>query len=278
MAKYAVGDVQGCLSALQQLLDKSPYKAETDQLWFVGDLVNRGPQSLETLRFVKSLGKRAKVVLGNHDLHLLALHAGVLHTAKQIQNTATLKPILAAPDCDELLTWLRHQPLLLRDEKARCVLVHAGIYPGWSLAQAQCYAAEVEAILQSDAYPALLKQMYGKRPTKWQPQLQGWNRYRFIINAFTRMRFCTKQGRLNFTHNGAPGTQPKHLYPWHRLAIAPREDWRIVFGHWSAAGHWYDDNHLALDSGCLWGGSMTLARITGRKLKIYQQSCTPNFS
>ncbi|MFT5259139.1 MAG: bis(5'-nucleosyl)-tetraphosphatase (symmetrical) [Saprospiraceae bacterium] len=274
MAKYAVGDIQGCLGSLKKVLSNSPYQKDKDQLWFVGDLVNRGPQSLETLRYVKSLGKRAKVVLGNHDLHLLALHAGV----KEIQNTATLDPILNAPDCDELLNWLRRQPLMITDKKSHCVLVHAGIYPYWSLAQAQSYAAEVEEILQSDDYCTLLKEMYGKRPVKWKPQLKGWNRYRFIINAFTRMRFCTKQGGLNFVYNSAPGSQPNNLYPWYRLGAQPRGDWRIIFGHWSSAGHWYDGNHVALDSGCLWGGQMTLAKVSGRKIKVYQHGCQPSFN
>ncbi len=271
MAIYAVGDIQGCLQPLKQLLKSSPFDFGKDELWFVGDLVNRGPQSLETLRFVKQLGKSAKVVLGNHDLHLLALHTGV----KKILNTTTLDPILQAPDCDELMDWLRKQPLMRTDKKSHAVLVHAGVYPYWTLQQARTYAREVEAILRSDDYQALLRKMYGRRPVKWKTDLQGWPRYRFIINAFTRMRFCTKQGGLNFQYNGVPGEQPSQLYPWYRLAVQPREDWRIVFGHWSAAGHWFDGNHVALDSGCLWGGKMTLARIDSRKIKTYQYDCLP---
>ncbi len=270
MAHYAVGDIQGCLEPLKQLLADSPYNPRKDQLWFVGDLVNRGPHSLETLRFVKQMGKRAKLVLGNHDLHLLALHAGINKT----QYTASLEPIFAAPDCDELLAWLRQQPLMHTNKKTHAVLVHAGIYPFWSLKQAQSYAREVEAILQGKDYKSLLNKMYGKRPAKWKSELTGWARYRFIINAFTRMRFCTKSGTLNFDNNGAPGGQPRRLYPWYRIAVQARSDWRIVFGHWSTAGHWYDGNHIALDSGCLWGGKLTLARIDARKIKVYQHACT----
>ncbi len=270
MAVYAVGDVQGCLVSLNELLDQSPIDLKKDQLWFVGDLVNRGPYSLETLRFVKSLGSQAKVVLGNHDLHLLALGAGI----KRKQDAESLQAVLDAPDCEELLDWLRNQPLMLTDKKYHVVMVHAGVYPTWGLKQAQSYADEVQAVLQGERYKALLKKMYGRRPNKWDAELSGWARYRFIINAFTRMRFCTKAGGLNFTQKGPPESQSRKLYPWYRLAYQPRGDWRIVYGHWSAAGHWYDGNHIALDSGCLWGGKMTMARIDARKIKTYQVTCS----
>ena len=271
---YAVGDIQGCLKPLKKLLQNSPIDLHVDQLWVAGDLVNRGPQSLQTLRYVKKLstqmGERLKVVLGNHDLHLLALSSGVRKTTV----TPGLKEILNAPDRDELIDWLRHQSLMVRDPVSKCVLVHAGIYPGWHIKQAAAYAREVEAVLRGPSYPKLLKKMYGKQPTQWRAELSGWPRYRFIINAMTRMRFCTRRGGLSFNYAGAPGGQARNLYPWFELPTGvPRKNWRIVFGHWSSAGAWFDGNHIGLDSGCVWGEQLTLARIDQRLIKFYQVRC-----
>lgn len=270
---YAVGDVQGCLQPLRRLIRKSPIDLDRDQLWFVGDLINRGPQSLEALRYIKSLseemGERMKVVLGNHDLHLLALAHGVRKTTL----TPGMEEILEARDHIELLEWLRHQPLLVRDAGSKSVLVHAGVYPAWRIKQAAKYAREVESILHGPDYVKLLKKMYGKRPTLWADDLEGWARYRFIINAMTRMRFCTRKGGLNFSNAGAPGGQSRKLYPWYELPMVPRKNWRIVFGHWSSSGAWFDGNHVALDSGCVWGEAMTMARIDLRKIVFYQTEC-----
>lgn len=271
---YAVGDIQGCLKPFKKLLADSPIDLSVDQLWIAGDLVNRGPQSLQTLRYIKKLskrmGERLKVVLGNHDLHLLALSCGVRKT----DVTPGLKEILNAPDCDELIDWLRHQALMVRDPVSKSVMVHAGIYPGWRIKQAATYAQEVEAVLQGPAHVKLLKKMYGKQPSRWREDLTGWPRYRFIINTMTRMRFCTRSGGLSFNYAGAPGGQARNLYPWYDAQIAvPRKNWRIVFGHWSSAGAWFNDNHIALDSGCVWGERLTLARIDRRLIKFYQVRC-----
>ena len=270
---YVVGDVQGCLHPLKRLIRKSPVDLEVDQLWFAGDLVNRGPHSLETLRYIKKLskkmGERLQVVLGNHDLHLLALAADVRKTAL----TPGLAKVIQAKDSEELLDWLRHRPLMVRDSASKSVLVHAGVYPGWRIKEAAGYAREVEAVLQGKEYVKLLKKMYGKQPTRWSQDLEGWPRYRLIINAMTRMRFCTRKGGLNFSQTGAPGSQSRKLYPWYEMNMVPRKNWRIAFGHWSSAGAWFDGNHIALDSGCVWGERMTMARIDERKIRFYQTSC-----
>jgi len=273
-AIYAVGDLQGCLKPLKQLLKSSPFEVEHDQLWIAGDLVNRGPQSLQTLRYVKKLsvkmGSRLKIVLGNHDLHLLALFCG----ARRSTVTPGLQGIINAPDGEDLIDWLRHQPLMVRDAQSKSVLVHAGVYPGWHVKQAAIYAREVEAILQGPNYPELLKNMYGNQPSQWQENLSGWARYRFIINAMTRMRYCTRKGGLSFNYDGAPGGQARNLYPWHELPMQiPRKNWRIIFGHWSSADAWFNGNYVALDSGCVWGEKLTLARIDQRLIKFYQVRC-----
>lgn len=270
---YAVGDLQGCLEPFKELLADTPFDATRDQLWIAGDLVNRGPESLETLRYVKALsaqmGGRLQVVLGNHDLHLLALSYGVRKTTV----TSGLQEVLAAPDRDELIHWLRHQSLMVRDKTHKLAMAHAGIYPGWHIKQAAAYAAEVEAVLRGPQYAKLLKKMYGKQPSRWSDSLKDWARYRFIINAMTRMRYCTRRGGLSFKYAGPPGGQARNLYPWYQLPLVPRKNWRIVFGHWSSAGAWFDGNHIALDSGCVWGEQMTMARIDQRFIKFYQTGC-----
>ena len=269
MAVYAVGDIQGCLSPLKRLLDKAQFDPNQDQIWFVGDLVNRGPDSLQTLRYVRALGSAAKVVLGNHDLHLLALAEGV----KQLRRHPTLTPILSAADRDELLAWLRQQPLIHRDPQQHAVMVHAGIYPSWSIKQARAYAKEVEAVLQGDDYRKLLTKMYGHKPLRWNPKLKSWDRYRFIINACTRMRYLKPKMKLDFSCSLPPGRQSRRLTPWYSVPTMPRKNWRIVYGHWSSAGHWFDGNHIALDSGCVWGEQLTLARIDQRMISTVHVGC-----
>ena len=269
MAVYAVGDIQGCLDPLKRLLDMVQFNPAEDQIWFVGDLVNRGPNSLGTLRYVKELGDVAKVVLGNHDLHLLALAEGV----KKVRNHPTLDSVLTAPDRDELMFWLRHQPLVYRDPELHVVLVHAGIHPDWRIKQAEKYSKEVEAILQSDRYPELLEKMYGRKPYRWHPKLKGWARYRFIINACTRMRYLKPKMQLDFNSSVPPGKQSRRLTPWYETPMIPRKNWRIVYGHWSSAGHWFDGNHIALDTGCVWGEKMMLARIDQRLITTHKVKC-----
>lgn len=270
---YAVGDIQGCYKPLRMLIEQSAINLDKDHLWFVGDLVNRGPQSLKALRFIKSLheqGKgRVRVVLGNHDLHLLAMASGY---RKQLM-TPGLKQVLDAKDRIELIEWLRHQPLFYRDKVNKLALVHAGVYPNWSIKTAAARAREVEEVIQGDKYSKFMRKMYGKRPAKWSDDLEGWPRYRCIVNTLTRMRFCTRKGALNFSNAGKPGTQSRVQYPWYQLYLTPRKNWRIVFGHWAAAGAWFDGNHIALDSGCVWGDHMTMARIDSRFVTFTQVKC-----
>lgn len=272
---FAIGDLQGCIEPLERLLEQINYDPASDQLWFVGDLVSRGPQSLETLRYVKALSDqqpgKVVTVLGNHDLHLLALAYGA---SAANRNNPTLTPILSADDRDALIHWLRYQPLIHRDTDLHAVMVHAGVYPHWRIKQAAIYAAEVEAVLRSPRASKLLKKMYGQRPAKWHPGLKSWDRYRFVINACTRMRYVHANGKLNFSSSVPPGRQPKRLQPWYRvMPKKPRKNWRIVFGHWSSAGAWFDGNHIALDSGCVWGQQLTAARIDQRRVTLEKVAC-----
>ena len=253
MAVYAIGDIQGCHKDLLALLSSIKFDASRDTLWFTGDLVNRGPDSLSVLRFIKALGKHAITVLGNHDLHLLAIAEGV-QTARPKD---TFDDILKAPDRDELLAWLRHLPLLHHDAKLNFVLTHAGIAPTWDLITAKGCAAEIETLLRSGDYKTFFKEMYGDMPDQWSPWLQGWERCRFIANALTRMRYCTADGKLVLQHKGSPGSQPEHLIPWFEVATRPTANERCVFGHWSTLGDAGYPNIFALDNGCVWGGMLT---------------------
>ena len=268
MATYAIGDIQGCYQSLLRLLDKIKFDPARDQLWFAGDLVNRGPQSLETLRFIKSLGNSAITVLGNHDLHLLALAKG-----SSSKKHPTLMDVLHAHDRKELLDWLRHCPLMHYDPDLDAALVHAGIPPQWKIKGALKRAAEVEAELRGSNYPQLLKHMYGNKPDKWSKTLNGNARSRYIINAFTRMRYCDKKGRLNFRYNQRPGKQPKKLYPWFEIERKHPFESRIFFGHWSTLGHMKKSKYIALDSGCVWGRKLTAVRVDKQKLKTINIKC-----
>lgn len=269
MSIYAIGDIQGCYDQLQRLLEKIDFDEKKDKLWFAGDLVNRGPKSLQTLRFIKSLGKRAKIVLGNHDLSLLALAEGNENVRKH-----TLGDILSAPDRDELLYWLRHQKLCYHNKKRGVTLVHAGIYPLWSIKKALKYAAEVEKILQSPGYHHFLAHMFGNTPNHWDDQLTGWNRLRFITNAFTRMRYCYPDAQLNLKHHGPIvfqnlDTENKVIYPWFKLKSRKTFNDRIIFGHWATLlGVTNTANTYALDTGCLWGGALSAMKLPKKKEKI----------
>ena len=256
MAVYAIGDVQGCNDALQALLEKIHFDAARDRLWFVGDLVNRGPQSAAVLRFVMGLTD-AVCVLGNHDLHLLAVAGGQAHTLHE----DTLADILSAPDREDMLQWLRTRPLLHHDAGLGYTLVHAGLLPSWDLATAQALAAEAEAAIRGPAAGELFSHMYGDEPNAWNPALSGWARLRVIINACTRLRFCTADGRMDLRPKGPPGTQPAGLLPWFQAPGRKSRALRVVFGHWSTLGLWNGDGAIGLDSGCLWGGSLTAARL-----------------
>jgi bis(5'-nucleosyl)-tetraphosphatase (symmetrical) len=269
LAVYAIGDLQGCYDPFRRLLDKISFDPRNDHLWLTGDLVNRGPKSLKTLRYVKSLGSAAKVVLGNHDLHLLALGSGVRNSEPHYES---LQKILAAPDRDELLDWLRQQPLARFDKKLNTLMVHAGVPPQWSLKKILRRAAEVEATLSGGKYAKLLRHMYGDRPRRWSGDLNGFARQRFIINAFTRTRMIYKDGRLNFTHNGPPEKARKGLLPWFEAEDPQWAGTRIVFGHWAALGLFVDEDLIGLDSGCVWGRTLSAVRLT-KKARITQVSC-----
>jgi bis(5'-nucleosyl)-tetraphosphatase (symmetrical) len=256
MAVYAIGDVQGCFGALRALLDRIGFDSGRDTLWFVGDLVNRGPQSLEVLRYVKSL-PHAVVVLGNHDLHLLAAASGQAPLKKQ----DTFQLLLAAPDRDELLSWLRERPLLHHDPGLGYTMMHAGLLPAWNLETALRLAAEAENFIRHSADNELFLHMYGDTPDHWSDDLRGWARLRVIINGFTRLRYCDAAGRMDLRPKGAPGKQPPHLMPWFQVPGRASLQLRTVFGHWSTLGLWHSDGVIGLDSGCLWGGRLTAARL-----------------
>lgn len=260
MATYVVGDVQGCLAPLRALLSVIDFSAERDRLWFAGDLVNRGPNSLEVLRFVRALGDTAVCVLGNHDLHLLAVAAGVAPSKPR----DTLAPILAAPDRDDLLQWLRAQPLFHYDAVLAWGCVHAGLLPQWDLAQTRTLAAETATALRGPDYADVLASMYGNEPTTWSDSLAGKDRLRVVINAMTRMRFCSEMGAMRLEEKGAPGSQPPGVHPWFAVPARKSDTLRLAFGHWSALGsgrHPATGALVSLDSGCVWGRALTTFRV-----------------
>ncbi len=269
MSVYAIGDIQGCYDSLQLLLQKIKFNPDKDTLWFAGDLVNRGDKSLKTLRYIKSLGDSAITVLGNHDLHLLAIANGI----KPLGQNNTLRKILNAKDRDDLLDWLRIQPLMHIDKKLGYVLVHAGITPGWSIKKALKYAAEVEKVLRSDDYLSLLRYMYGDTPRRWKKNLKGEKRLRYIINSFARIRYCTASGALDFRAKGRPGQQKQGLIPWFEAPNSKNFDVRIIFGHWSALGYSETDNVISLDTGCVWGGRLTAIKLKKNKTKCISIKC-----
>lgn len=271
MSTYAIGDIQGCHDSLLSLLDACDFDPRRDRLWLVGDLVNRGPKSLETLRYVKALGDAAITVLGNHDLYLLMVAEGV---EKRRGKDDTLDDILAATDCDELLAWLRHQKLC-HIENGYC-LVHAGLLPQWTVAEARALAAEVEALLQGPAYRDVLAHMWGSEPAAWNEDLQGWDRMRVIVNAMTRMRFCTPEGVMEFQAKGEVVDAPAGHLPWFDVPGRCSADSVLVTGHWSALGLKMTPNLLALDSGCLWGGHLTALRLEDRA--VFHINCCDGHS
>jgi bis(5'-nucleosyl)-tetraphosphatase (symmetrical) len=256
MARWAIGDIQGCCDELEELLRRIRFSTERDQAWFVGDLVNRGPRSLHTLRLVRSLRASAICVLGNHDLHLLAVALG----GAKLRKTDTLAQILEAPDRDSLLEWLLHQPLAHYAPHHGDLMVHAGVVPQWSAALTVELAREVEQALRRDPR-ALLTAMYSDEPSHWQPGLAGIDRLRFAINVLTRMRFCTPDGHIDLKQKGRPESAHKPLIPWYKAPARMAADLRIVFGHWSALGLHREHGVLALDTGCVWGGALTAANL-----------------
>jgi bis(5'-nucleosyl)-tetraphosphatase (symmetrical) len=258
MATWAVGDVQGCGVELDRLLERIGFSPARDRLWFVGDLVNRGPRSLEVLRAVARLGDAAVVVLGNHDLHLLALARG---GARRRPADHELLPVLAAPDREPLLDWLQSRPVLHHDAALGWTMVHAGLPPQWDLPLAQRCAAELEAALRGECSGRLFAEMYGNQPDLWRDDLEGAERLRFITNALTRLRVCDRSGRLLLKLKGRLADMPDGVVPWFRV---PSRRWagaRIVCGHWSALGYLDEGGVLGLDTGCIWGGTLTAQRL-----------------
>lgn len=265
MTTYVVGDVQGCHASLVDLLQRVKFQPERDALWFTGDLVNRGPDSLAVLRLAQRLN--AVTVLGNHDLHLLAVAAGAVPKRKR----DTLDAVLAAPDAPALLDWLAQRPLM--HEAEGVVLVHAGLLPQWDLPLARECARAVEATLRGPERVTFLTEMYGDAPDRWDPGLDGWARLRLSVNAFTRLRYCRRDGSCDFSFKGPPGQQPADLLPWFEMPARRHAGTRIVFGHWSALGLYRGADVTGLDSGCLWGGRLTALRLDdGEALSV---SCLP---
>lgn len=270
MAVYAIGDLQGCYDPFQRLLERIAFDPTTDRLWLVGDLVNRGPDNLGCLRTVRDLGDAAITVLGNHDLNLLAVAAG----HRRLRAKDTLQDVLNAPDRHELLDWLRRLPLLHHDAHLGFTMVHAGLPLPWDLSQAQVCAQELETILRSNDYENFLAQMFGDQPARWQNDLEGIERLRFITNAFTRMRFCYPDGSLDFAAKGPPGSQPPALEPWFALPERRSQDLRLVFGHWASLGFYRVPGIYALESGCVWGQCMTAIRLDDLRAPPVQVECS----
>jgi len=266
MATYAIGDIQGCYDELQQLLQKIRFDPARDTLWFCGDLVNRGGQSLQVLRLVHSFGECAVTVLGNHDLSLLAV--AERDEADQGKVNAELREVLFAPDRDKLLDWLRARPLLHTDHDLNFMLVHAGLAPRWTIEGAERAAREVEQRLRSDSR-RLLKAMFGNKPDLWSPRLQGIERLRASINVLTRMRYCDARGRIAYNEKGPPGTQKAGLYPWFEVPGQKPRDIRIVCGHWSTLGRFQGMGVYAIDGGCVWGGELIALRLDSEEPEFF---------
>lgn len=257
MSTYLIGDVHGCLDELLALLAQVDFDAQQDTLWLTGDLVARGPASLDVLRYVRSLGPAVRMVLGNHDLHLLAVYAGISRNKPKDRIT----PLLEAPDADELINWLRRQPVLQVDDELKLIMAHAGITPQWDIETAQMCAREVESVLSSDSYPLFLDAMYGDMPNNWSPELTGLARLRFSTNALTRMRFCFPNGQLDMICKDTPENAPAPLKPWFELPRLVSPEYSIIFGHWaSLEGKGVPEGIYGLDTGCCWGGNLTLLR------------------
>lgn len=265
MSTYAIGDVQGCLDSLQSLLETLHFDPKQDTLWFTGDLANRGPKPLETLRFIQGLSDKTVCVLGNHDLALLAAIHGII----ALPEDETANEILTAPDKDALSHWLRHLPLLHYDATLEITMTHAGVYPFWDMQHAKSYAQEVELALRGEHALSLLQTMYGNTPSLWEDSHTGWDRMRFIINAFTRMRFITPEGNLDLQAKGCPQDYPA-LTPWFNVKNRKSVDETLIFGHWASLKGMCDIKGVyALDEGCVWGGCLSaLCLETKQRFKV----------
>jgi bis(5'-nucleosyl)-tetraphosphatase (symmetrical) len=264
---YLIGDLQGCCDALERLLQRLDFSASRDRLWLLGDLVNRGPESLATLRRLQGLGSAATCLLGNHDLHLLA----VAHGVRPVHRSDTLQPILQAPDREPLLDWLRQQRLAVFE--AGWLMVHAGVVPQWSRDDTLAAAAEVESVLRGPALPDFLQAMYGNEPARWSADLAGHDRLRFTVNVLTRLRFCTADGTMDFKTKDGAGAAPEGFMPWFDVPGRRTADTPVAFGHWSTLGLLNQPMLLGLDTGCIWGGQLTAARVDGARREIIQVDC-----
>lgn len=264
---WVIGDVQGCCVSLESLLDLPDIKNDPDcELWFAGDLINRGPNSLRALRLIMSLGDRAKCILGNHDLHLLAVHAGI----RRENRSDTIDDILCAADVESIIDWLRHRPLAYYEDGY--LMVHAGILPEWSTKKTLKLAEEIGSALRDKNWKKYLQKMYGNEPNKWNDDLSGAKRRRVIINALTRMRMCTPDGAMDFGSKEAPSySKNVNLLPWFDMPGRKTEEVTVIFGHWSTLGLMVKNNLLALDTGCVWGGKLTAIRLQDRK--VLQVDC-----
>lgn len=269
MAMYLIGDVQGCDTALQHLLDHIQFSPSRDTLYFLGDLVNRGPDNLGVLRRLQRYGDSAKCLLGNHDLHLLALHLG----HGRLKPGDTVGDILLAPDRLVLMDWLRMQSLAMYEESV--LMVHAGVLPQWSTAQTLALAGEVQTVLRSNHWTEFMAHMYGNQPDRWLDDLSGFDRLRVIVNALTRLRFCTPQGHMEFAHHRDAAQAPSGYMPWFDVPGRQTQNTAIAFGHWSSLAPLNRNDVIELDTGCVWGGCLSALEIdaaTGEK-KRWQVKC-----
>ncbi|MFM1911020.1 MAG: Bis(5-nucleosyl)-tetraphosphatase, symmetrical [Pseudomonadota bacterium] len=265
MATFAIGDIQGCFHSFQALLKKIQFNPASDKLWLVGDLINRGAGSLEVLRWMFEHQSSIVTVLGNHDLHTLVVAEGFVSAHR----SDTIHALLEAPDADELLTWLRHQPLLHLEHHH--LMVHAGLLPQWTAIKAKSLAEEVHEALRADNYREFLKHMYGNQPAQWDDALTGWDRLRVITNAMTRLRICSQAGEMEFKFKGEMVNRPDGYAPWFEISGRASADTPIIFGHWSALGLHIANNVYALDTGCLWGGNLTALRLDDKE--VFQVPC-----
>ncbi len=269
MALYAVGDLQGCLRAFEALLERINFNKNADRLWLTGDLVNRGPNSYETLLLVRDLGDSADCVLGNHDLSFLRICSGKGSPPAD----GSLDSLLKSRKCGELCEWMRHLPLIHHDTQRKLLLVHAGLLPQWSIRDAIALAREVENRLRGSDHVAFLDSLFRRGASQWREDLRGFDRLSFIANALTRIRFCDEDGRLAERAKGPPGSQPAGFFPWFDLDSRREAGWRVLFGHWSALGLMVRKDVLGLDSGCVWGRQLTACRLFPAPEKIYSVQC-----
>ena len=268
MAKYIVGDIQGCFDSLQALLKKVKFNPEKDTLYCVGDLINRGPKSLKTIRFLKDLGDSCRVVLGNHDLHLISIYYGIRSSSRK----DTIAKLLKSSDAKKLIKWLRSKPLMIYDETDQFVISHAGIYPKWDIETALKYSSLFSDGLKNSGFKKVLKKMYGNEPQQLDSMSDYYAKLRFAVNAFTRMRFCNKEGDLSFIEKGSPNLKTPFddltgdNLAWFLLPHKRPENITFLFGHWSSLGLYQDKNLICLDSGCVWGNKLSLYDFDNKKL------------